>query len=163
MIMKYLKHILMLSAAVLAFSCTPDGPDSVADNNFKFECDAPDVVGAPVVWAPGSSAEVPDTLKFGWESASADVDVVHAASSNEWSIRCELDASWCTYATDIDVLTVTVAANITTAVRRSFVDVQMGENSKRIIIEQGHYSRTESELPETGWDDEEDEWTETAK
>lgn len=148
--MKYIRFIIAALAVVLVFSCDNENVQIQPDNDFTFECDAPQ-------WRPDVNGQA-DTLVFGWESAKANVNIIHEASSNAWKVRCSLDDAWANYDAVDDVLIVKVEANIGVQVRKTSLDVVMGENSKKIVVIQGSYPRNGSQLPETGWDDEEDPW-----
>lgn len=148
--MKYIRFIIAALAVTLVFSCDNENVQIQPDNDFTFECDAPQ-------WRPDANGQA-DTLVFGWESAKANVNIKHEASSNAWKVRCSLDDAWANYDAVDDVLIVKVEANIGVQVRKTSLDVVMGENSKKIVVIQGSYPRNGSQLPETGWDDEEDPW-----
>ena len=132
--MNHIKFIIVALAVTFTFSCDNENVRIQPDNDFTFECDAPQ-------WRPDANGQA-DTLVFGWESAKANVNIIHEASSNAWKVRCSLDDAWANYESVDDVLVVTV----------------MGENSKKIVVVQGAYPRTGSQLPETGWDDDDDSW-----
>lgn len=152
--MRYMKHIKFIIAALAlmpAFSCGNDNISIQPDNDFTFECDAPQ-------WRPDVDGQA-DTLVFDWESAQVNVNIIHEASSNAWQVRCSLDDAWASYDSVDDALIVNVDANIGVQVRKTSLEVVMGENSKKIIVVQGAYPRNGSVLPETGWDEDEDSWT----
>ena len=153
--MNHIKFIIVALAVTLAFSCDNENVRIQPDNDFTFECDAPQ-------WRPDANGQA-DTIVFGWESAKANVNIIHEASSNAWKVRCSLDDAWANYESVDDVLVVTVDANIGVAVRKTSLDVVMGENSKKIVVVQGAYPRTGSQLPETGWDDDDDSWVGTTE
>lgn len=150
MIMRYLKYLsIAIAAVVAAISCTEEKGGITPDNNFTLESDA-------AQWRS-------DSLFLGWEAVSVEVKVVHAANSNAWTIRCSLDDAWCTYDQKEDILTVQATDNTGEGVRETYVDVCIGENVKRIVIQQENkyippHVNDPSDLPETTWDGSETDW-----
>ena len=152
--MKNIKYIMTVLALVAVCSCEDTDVQRKVDNSFTLESAAPQ-------WKPAALESDADTLVFGWEAAEADININHDVTSNVWQVRCSLDDSWTNYTSMEDILTVSVKANITTEDRHTYADVVIGENSRKIIIIQSFYPRNGSVLPDTGWDDDEVNWTET--
>lgn len=141
--------LLLFAAILIPQACKEKENPIKPDNEFSLEC-------ADSTWKDGS-------LSFPADKTSAKVTVVHRENANAWAIRCDLDAAWASFRTVDDDLYINVKANNGKNERSTWVDVVIGENSKRITIEQDFffipaYEPDPSVLPETTWNDDETIW-----
>ena len=120
------KILTIIVSALAVFACGKKTAEIEPNNEFTVESIADE-------WRDDGS------LEFTADGGSALIKVVHETSANAWKVRCPLNDAWVTFETELDDLTVLVAANDGQEDRSSYVDVVIGQNTRRIPILQ-HWS-----------------------
>lgn len=129
----------ILSALVLLCACGHD-EIIVQDNSFTLSCEEGSLNG--------------NTLVFDGKGGSAVLMVNHGPTAAVWSVRSSLDDVWCSFKKNVDMLVVTVEANISDTPREARAGIVMGDKEQELMIRQGFYTpgADPNLLPDTDWD-----------
>lgn len=130
----------ILSALVLLCACGHD-EIIVQDNSFSISCEEGVSLSGNVLDMDGKGGSVV-------------LMVNHGPSAAVWSVRSSLDDVWCSFKKNVDMLVVTVEANISDTPREARAGIVMGDKEQELIIRQGFYTPGSAPnlLPDTEWD-----------